>query len=205
MRGRSPRTCPRSLREEERPGHHGAADGLLPTAVAHAEASPVALPGHCFLGAPLACEICLRLVAAGYEEPVRHLFVSGARAPFLGNSAKTAGMSDDEFLSGGFPKAPAPAASAADSSRPPSDSPNWPASASGRSRSQPAPTTPPLRGLLTDLRGVATPGTLPQRGHPHSPHGAEGQVAPPHDPPPRTPRARTERRSFFHGDRSEAP
>ncbi|WP_406442135.1 MFS transporter [Streptomyces sp. NBC_01613] len=65
------------------------------------------------------------------------------------------------------------------------------------------------RALLTDLRGVATPGTHSLTasrawGDPQ-PHGAKGQVAPPHDPPRRTPIARTERRSFFHGDPSEGP
>jgi surfactin synthase thioesterase subunit len=77
---------------------HAAADSLLSAAAEHAEASLVALLGHCFLGATLAYEICLRLVAAGYERQVRHLFVSAARAPFMGNPTQTAGLSDDDFL-----------------------------------------------------------------------------------------------------------
>ncbi|MFF7987635.1 thioesterase II family protein [Streptomyces sp. NPDC007901] len=88
----------RLLDEEPFTDLHGAADALLPAAVEHAEAAPVALLGHCFLGATLAYEICIRLVAAGYGQRIRHLFVSAARAPFLGNSARTAGLSDDEFL-----------------------------------------------------------------------------------------------------------
>ncbi|CAL9320440.1 thioesterase II family protein [Streptomyces sp. SudanB182_2057] len=89
----------RLLDEEPFTDMHGAADALLPAAAEHAKAGPVALLGHCFLGATLAYEICLRLLNAGYAERVRHLFVSAARAPFLGAPVRTAGMSDDEFLS----------------------------------------------------------------------------------------------------------
>lgn len=49
-----------------------------------------------------------------------------------------------------------------------------------------------------DFRGVATPGTLP-----HARLRSSGD--PQRGLPPGTPRARTDRHSFLHGDPSEAP
>jgi hypothetical protein len=58
-----------------------------------------------------------------------------------------------------------------------------------------APSRPPARSPLPERRGRC----------PHSPHRAQAQVHPVRGLAPGTPRARTERRSFSHGDPSEGP
>lgn len=74
---------------------HAAADGLLSAALTAAAGGPVALFGHCFLGAVLAYELTRRI--AGDCRVVR-LFVSAARPPDAGSVSDVAGLTDDEFL-----------------------------------------------------------------------------------------------------------
>nr|WP_240929420.1 alpha/beta fold hydrolase [Streptomyces coryli] len=76
---------------------HAAADGLLPAALAAAGTGPVALFGHCFLGAALAYELTRRITETARTEVV-HLFVSAARPPSAGPVSDVSGMTDDEFL-----------------------------------------------------------------------------------------------------------
>jgi surfactin synthase thioesterase subunit len=85
----------RRLAEEPYRDMHAAADGLLPAALKATAGGPVALFGHCFLGAVLAYELTRRLVGTGR---VSHLFVSAARPPSSGRVSDVAGLSDDEFL-----------------------------------------------------------------------------------------------------------
>ncbi|MBP2328427.1 surfactin synthase thioesterase subunit [Kibdelosporangium banguiense] len=89
----------RERRLDEQPYRdlHAAADGLLPDALRAAGAGPVALFGHCFLGAALAYELTRRIVGAGHNKVV-HLFVSAARPPCAGRVSDVAGLTDDEFL-----------------------------------------------------------------------------------------------------------
>ncbi|MFD0307885.1 thioesterase II family protein [Streptomyces sp. NPDC127119] len=86
----------RQLDEEPYRNLHAAADGLLPAALEAAGTGPVALFGHCFLGAALAYELTRRITESGNE--VVHLFVSAARAPSAGPVSDVSGMTDDEFL-----------------------------------------------------------------------------------------------------------
>ncbi|MGW5731382.1 MULTISPECIES: thioesterase II family protein [Streptomyces] len=76
---------------------HVAADGLLPAALDAAEEGPVALFGHCFLGAVLAYELTRRIVETGRHE-VLHLFISAARPPSAGPVSDVSHLSDDAFL-----------------------------------------------------------------------------------------------------------
>ena len=75
---------------------HRAADALLPVALDLAGEQPVALFGHCFLGAVLAYELTHRLVDRG--RAVEHLFVSAARAPWNGRPWSAAGLGDEDFV-----------------------------------------------------------------------------------------------------------
>jgi surfactin synthase thioesterase subunit len=87
----------RRLDEEPYRNLHTAADGLLPDALKAAGAGPVALFGHCFLGAALAYELTRRIVSTGHNKVV-HLFVSAARPPSAGRVSDVAGLTDEEFL-----------------------------------------------------------------------------------------------------------
>lgn len=73
-----------------------AADALTPDALAVAEGGPVAVFGHCFLGAVLAFEITRRLRAHGAD--VVHLFISASRTPWTRRPYGAAAMNDDQFL-----------------------------------------------------------------------------------------------------------
>ncbi|MFI6084315.1 thioesterase II family protein [Streptomyces sp. NPDC051217] len=70
----------RRLDEEPYRDLHAAAEGLLPAALKAAGSGPVALFGHCFLGAALAYELTRRITDTGCNG-VAHLFVSAARPP----------------------------------------------------------------------------------------------------------------------------
>ncbi|MFE0423311.1 thioesterase II family protein [Streptomyces sp. NPDC058953] len=74
-----------------------AADGLLPAALEAAGEGPVALFGHCFLGAVLAYELTRRIAASPGVE-VAHLFISAARPPSAGPVSDVSALSDDAFL-----------------------------------------------------------------------------------------------------------
>ncbi|WP_166459392.1 thioesterase II family protein [Amycolatopsis pithecellobii] len=89
----------RERRVDEKPYRdlHAAADDVVKTAIETAGNGPVALFGHCFLGAALAYEVTRRLLDDGRVD-VRHLFVSAARPPSAGRVSDVAGMTDDEFL-----------------------------------------------------------------------------------------------------------
>src|SRR5215475_3934446 len=87
----------RLLAEEPYTDLHTAADGLLPIALESAGDRPLALFGHCFLGAVLAYELARRIVPHGRER-VLHLFVSAAPTPTSVRHASSAGLPDDEFL-----------------------------------------------------------------------------------------------------------
>ncbi|MEU3597309.1 thioesterase domain-containing protein [Streptomyces sp. NPDC006798] len=87
----------RLLDEEPYRDVHRAADGLLPAALAAAGDGPVALFGHCFLGAVLAYELTRRITAVSGVEVVR-LFVSAARPPSAGPASDVSALSDDAFL-----------------------------------------------------------------------------------------------------------
>ncbi|MGC5034664.1 thioesterase II family protein [Streptomyces sp. DT190] len=87
----------RRLDEEPYRDVHAAADGLLPAALEAAGEGPVALFGHCFLGAVLAYELTRRLSALGHVE-VTHLFVSAARPPSAGPVSDVSALTDDAFL-----------------------------------------------------------------------------------------------------------
>ncbi|MGI5192933.1 thioesterase II family protein [Streptomyces sp. CA-288835] len=87
----------RRLDEEPYRDLHAAADGLLPDALEAAGSGPIALFGHCFLGAALAYELTRRITVTGRVEVVR-LFISAARPPSSGRVSDVAGMSDEEFL-----------------------------------------------------------------------------------------------------------
>jgi surfactin synthase thioesterase subunit len=87
----------RLLDEEPYRDVHIAADALLPAALEAADAGPVALFGHCFLGAVLAYELTRRLTATGRAEVV-HLFVSAARPPSAGPVSEVSALTDDAFL-----------------------------------------------------------------------------------------------------------
>lgn len=87
----------RRLDEEPYRDLHAAADGLLPAALKAAGPGPVALFGHCFLGAALAYELTRRITETGRNE-VAHLFVSAARPPSAGPVSDVSGLTDDEFL-----------------------------------------------------------------------------------------------------------
>ncbi|WP_282796713.1 thioesterase domain-containing protein [Streptomyces sp. CC224B] len=87
----------RQLDEEPYRDLHAAADGLLPAALEAAGTGPVALFGHCFLGAALAYELTRRISENARNEVV-HLFVSAARPPSAGPVSDVSKMSDDEFL-----------------------------------------------------------------------------------------------------------
>ncbi|WP_308117649.1 thioesterase II family protein [Streptomyces anatolicus] len=76
---------------------HAAADGLLPAAREAAGDGPVALFGHCFLGAVLAYELTRRLTETGGTEVV-HLFVSAARPPTAGPVSDVSALTDEAFL-----------------------------------------------------------------------------------------------------------
>jgi surfactin synthase thioesterase subunit len=86
----------RRLGEEPYRNLHAAADGVLPDALKAVGAVPVALFGHCFLGAALAYELTRRIVATGHK--VVHLFVSAARPPSAGRVSDVARLTDEEFL-----------------------------------------------------------------------------------------------------------
>jgi surfactin synthase thioesterase subunit len=87
----------RRLDEQPYRNLHAAADGLLPAALEAAGSGPVALFGHCFLGAALAYELTRRIVGTGRNQVV-HLFVSAARPPSAGRVSEVAGLTDDQFL-----------------------------------------------------------------------------------------------------------
>jgi surfactin synthase thioesterase subunit len=87
----------RLLDEEPYRDVHVAADGLLPAALRAAGEGPVALFGHCFLGAVLAYELTRRIAATGRVE-VAHLFVSAARPPSAGPVSEVSALTDDAFL-----------------------------------------------------------------------------------------------------------
>lgn len=87
----------RQLDEKPYQDVHVAADGLLPAALKAADEGPVALFGHCFLGAVLAYELTRRIAATGRHELVR-LFVSAARPPSAGPVSDVSALADDEFL-----------------------------------------------------------------------------------------------------------
>ncbi|CAL9617166.1 thioesterase II family protein [Streptomyces sp. NPDC057838] len=87
----------RLLDEEPYRDVHAAADGLLPAALDAAGEGPVALFGHCFLGAVLAYELTRRLSESGRVE-VAHLFVSAARPPSAGPVSEVSALTDDEFF-----------------------------------------------------------------------------------------------------------
>ncbi|MFF2190810.1 thioesterase II family protein [Streptomyces sp. NPDC058155] len=87
----------RRLDEEPYRDLHAAADGLLPAALKAAGSGPVALFGHCFLGAALAHELTRRITETGCNE-VAHLFVSAARPPSAGPVSDVSVLTDDEFL-----------------------------------------------------------------------------------------------------------
>jgi surfactin synthase thioesterase subunit len=86
----------RRLGEEPYRNLYAAADDILLDALKAANAGPVALFGHCFLGAALAYELTRRIVGVGYE--VLHLFVSAARPPSAGRFGDVARLTDEEFL-----------------------------------------------------------------------------------------------------------
>ncbi|GHJ41523.1 thioesterase II family protein [Streptomyces sp. TS71-3] len=89
----------RERRLAERPYRdlHAAADGLLPATLEAAAGGPVALFGHCFLGAVLAYELARRLTDTARNDVV-HLFVSAARPPTAGPVSDVSGLTDDAFL-----------------------------------------------------------------------------------------------------------
>jgi surfactin synthase thioesterase subunit len=87
----------RLLGEDPYTDLHAAADGLLPVARRLAGGRPVALFGHCFLGAMLAYELTRRLVADG-DLPVAHLFVSASRPPWVSRPLHSDRLADDAFL-----------------------------------------------------------------------------------------------------------
>jgi len=87
----------RQLDEEPYRDLHAAADGLLPAALQAAGTGPVALFGHCFLGAALAYELTRRITETARNEVV-HLFVSAARPPSAGPVSDVSTMTDDAFL-----------------------------------------------------------------------------------------------------------
>ncbi|GAA1938210.1 alpha/beta fold hydrolase [Streptomyces durmitorensis] len=87
----------RQLDEEPFRDVHVAADALLPAALKAADEGPVALLGHCFLGAVLAYELTRRITETGRNEVV-HLFVSAARPPSAGPVSDVAALTDDAFL-----------------------------------------------------------------------------------------------------------
>lgn len=76
---------------------HAAADSLLPAAAEMATGGPVAIFGHCFLGAALAYELTRRLVGQG-ETEVERLFVSASRAPSAGSRFNVEELGDDDFV-----------------------------------------------------------------------------------------------------------
>ncbi|WKX71554.1 thioesterase II family protein [Streptomyces sp. XD-27] len=87
----------RRLDDEPYRDVHVAADGLLPDALKAAGDGPVALFGHCFLGAALAYELTRRIIETGANDVV-HLFISAARPPSAGPVSDVSELTDDAFL-----------------------------------------------------------------------------------------------------------